>query len=335
MDRFVVGTGRCGSTLLSRMLAANPRVLSVFEFFNGLDMGVRFSAEPLAGVDFAALISREQPFVTAVLRRGYEVPEVTYPFGGRARYTREDPLPWILVALLPRVSEDPDSLFDEVVAFAADLPRQHLAAHYRRLFEWLTQRMGREVWIERSGSSIEYLGSLHECFPRARFLHLHRDGPEAALSMREHHAYRLPISLLYQAPTDDGVPASELGAFDPGARPHPGDAISRILASRPPAEYFGRYWTDQIVRGFRALGRLDADQYLEIRFEDLVASPREVLRAIARFFALDPDRDGWIDRAAALVRSVPPTRFDQLRADERERLAEACRAGRQLLGRMP
>ena len=335
MDRFVVGTGRCGSTLLSRMLAANPRVLSVFEFFNGLDMGLRFSAEPQDGKDFAALIAREQPFVTAVLRRGYKVAEITYPFGTRAKYRRDDPLPWILVALLPRLSEDPDSLFDEVVAFAAGLPRQQLSAHYRQLFEWLTARLGREAWIERSGSSIEYLGSLHECFPQARFLHLHRDGPEAALSMREHHAYRLPISLLYQAPTDDGVPASELGPIDLDAPPDPQDPISRILGSRPPAEYFGRYWTDQIVRGFRALGRLNADQYLEVRFEDLVSAPRDTLRVISDFLELDPDRDGWIERAAALVRGVPPPRFAQLPADEQERLAEACRPGRQLVGRLP
>ena len=46
------------------------------------------------------------------------------------------------------------------------------------------ERCGRPCWVERSGSSIEYLEGLHAFFPEARFLHIHRDGPEAALSMR-------------------------------------------------------------------------------------------------------------------------------------------------------
>ena len=42
VNRFIVGTGRCGSTLLSTMIAKNPAVLSLFEFFNGLDGTRRF-----------------------------------------------------------------------------------------------------------------------------------------------------------------------------------------------------------------------------------------------------------------------------------------------------
>jgi len=104
MDRFVVGTGRCGSTLLSKMLAEHPAVLSVFEFFNGLDMTRRFSQEPVDGKGFARLISQEHPFVTMVLSRGYEVEEITYPFGPDARYTRDQGLPWVLVSTLPRLT---------------------------------------------------------------------------------------------------------------------------------------------------------------------------------------------------------------------------------------
>ena len=333
MDRFVVGTGRCGSTLLSLMLGENRSMLSIFEFFNGLDMNRRFSSEPADGKEFAALISQEHPFVTMVLRRGYEVPEITYPFGPGARYKRDDGLPWTLVSTLPRLTDDPDSLFDETVAFAASLPRQQLFLQYRQLFDWLTEHLGRTSWVERSGSSIDYLGSLHELFPKARFLHLHRDGPETALSMREHHAYRLAISLVFQLSPDERSSHAALGKLDTGGPDDENDRISQLLKSQPPAEYFGRYWSQEIVHGYRALPRLNADQYLEVRFEDLIANPATVLREIGEFFEFGVDRDGWIDRAAGLVRGIPPTRFEKLPADEQERLAEACGVGMQLLGR--
>jgi hypothetical protein len=333
LDRFIVGTGRCGSTLLSRMLAECPGVLSVFEYFNGLDFARRFAPEPVSGAAFAELVCAEQPFLTAVMRRGYEVPEVIYPFGPGARYQPGDGLPWLLVGVLPRIAERPDPVYDEVVAFLRGRPAAPALAHHRALFERLTRRMGRALWIERSGSSIDYLGQLAELFPEARFLHIHRDGPEAALSMREHHAYRLPISVIYDVPTADGRRVSELGPLDLRAEPRADDAVSRILASRPPAEPFGRYWTDQLVRGFAALPRVGRERYRDVRFEDLVARPREVLEAVRDFFALGPDRDGWISRAAALVRGVPPTRFEKLPRAEQHALAAACSVGRRLLDR--
>jgi hypothetical protein len=335
MDRFIVGTGRCGSTLLSRMLARHEEVSSLFEFFTGLDWSRRFRPEPIEGRAFADLVCAEQPFVTAVLRRGYEVEEIVYPFGvPGARYRREDPLPWLLVTLLPRITSDPDPLFDALREQAAGQPRQALVEHYRQLFGWLGAKTGRPAWIERSGSSVEYLSSLREMFPRGRFLHLHRDGREVALSMREHHAYRLPIALLYDAPADDGTPPSRMGPIDVHAPPTGTDPISRILGSRPPPQYFGRYWTDQLLQGYRAIGRLDPGQYMEVGFERLCAEPGEVLREIADFFDLGGG-DDWIDRAAALVRGIPPTRFDRLPVDQQRALQAACEPGLRLLGRLP
>lgn len=333
MDRFIVGTGRCGSTLLSRMMAEHPSVLSVFEFFNGLDMTRRFSAEPMDGAEFAMLISQEHPFVTMVLSRGYEVPEISYPFGEHARYKRDERLPWILVSTLPRLTDDPDTLFDETIAFASCLPRQQLSVQYRQLFEWLAERLGRICWIERSGSSIDYVGALDALFPEARFLHLHRDGPETALSMREHHAYRLAISLMYQLSTDGEPSIEALRAIDQPGAPDGSDRISKLLESRPPAEYFGRYWSQELENGLPAASKLGEGQYLDVRFEDMVAQPQETLARIGAFFELDDGGD-WIERAAGLVRGIPPTRFDTLSSVEQESLAEACRPGMRLLGRV-
>jgi len=336
MGRFIVGTGRCGSTLLSRMLAENAGVLSIFEFFTGLDMSRRFADDPVPGSEIADLVSSEQPMVTAVLRRGYPVEEITYPFddeGGSRRYRRDDALPWILVSTLGRLAKDPDALFDEVMEQIRSQALQPARAHYCELFGWLTEKFGCQVWIERSGSSIDYFGGLVEQFPDARFLHLHRDGHEVALSMREHHAYRLPISLIYDARLDTGLRVSELGPIDVHAAPTGRDPISQILASRPSAAEFGRYWNDQLLHGFSALAKLDAAQYMDVPFEDLVARPTRVMREISNFFELPAGDPGWIDRAAAIVRGAPPTRFEALPKDEQATLREECRTGQILLGR--
>jgi len=64
MERFVVGTGRCGSTLLSEMLGRHPGLLSIFEFFTGLDAAERFRSQSMDGYELATLIGAEQPMVT-------------------------------------------------------------------------------------------------------------------------------------------------------------------------------------------------------------------------------------------------------------------------------
>lgn len=327
LDRFIVGTGRCGSTLLSRMLAENPDTLSIFEYFNGLDVSRRFSPDPISGDSFAALIGAEQPVVTAVLRRGYDVAEITYPFDAGARYRRDEALPWILVSALPRLASDPDALFEEVMDFARACPMQPAVAHHRALFAWLCDRFGKSHWIERAGSSIDYLGALSESFPEARFLHIHRDGYEAALSMRGHYAYRLPIALMYRAQDGSGPPIRDI---DFSAAPGPEDAISTILDSAPPVAYYGRYWNDQVLHGFSALRGIDASAYCEVRFEDLVAKPHACLERICAFFELSGG--DWLESAAALVGAVPPVRFGALSEEDQRTLAEECHAGRVLLG---
>lgn len=328
MDRFVVGTGRCGSTLLSRMLAKHPDLLSLFEFFNGLDGARRFSPEPTSGDAFWEIISQPHPFITMITSRGYPVEEITYPFGPSNRFRRDDDIPWILVTTLGRLTDDPDALFDRAEAFARSRPVQSLRLHYRELFAWLAAACGRSLWNERSGSSIDYIAGLAHTFPGARFLHIHRSGEEAALSMREHHAFRLAISLVHGLHPEVDIATAIANRRHEGPAPDP---LRKILESRPSAEYFGRFWSDQLARGYRQIQFLDADQYMEVVFEELISEPLPTLRRIAAFFELPGA--SWIEDAAALVRGLPPTRIDALPGDERQRLVDACHVGNQLLGR--
>ena len=66
--------------------------------------------------------------LTIVLKRGYEVPEVVYPFGApHARLAREDPIPWILGIAIARVSDDPDTTFAELIERARQRPAWRFA----------------------------------------------------------------------------------------------------------------------------------------------------------------------------------------------------------------
>ena len=314
------------------MLDVHPEVTSLFEFFNGLDVFRRFSPA-LDGAALVELLGAEQTVVTAALRRGHTAEEIVYPFGASgARYSPDDPLPWLCVSMAPRLTDDPDRLFDDLLDWARARAQASAGEHYRALFEWLCKRAGTTVWIERSGSSIDYAGALAECFPEARFLHIQRDGAETALSMREHGIYRLPIALLYDVSLSNGKRVSESGGLDFAAEPRPGDLISEILDSKLPVEVFGQYWSDQVEKGAETAMQIGADRFAEIAFEDLLERPIETMHFIADFFEL-PRADGWIEGAASLVNAQRGARRLRLPASDRRRLDGAVRRGHEALDR--
>src|SRR3990172_7097865 len=183
------------------MIAKNPEVLSLFEYFNGLDGARRFRAEPMSGAAYRDLICEVHPFLHPVLARGYDVPEVTYPLDDPAfRFDRETGVPWVLGVTVPRLSDDPGALYDEIRAWLEQQTPLPPAEQAQALFGWLMKRLGCSVWVERSAGALDYLGPLEACFPNARFLHIHPQGGGGGLSMREHHAYRLAIVLTFQLP---------------------------------------------------------------------------------------------------------------------------------------
>ncbi len=184
------------------------------------------------------------------------------------------------------------------------------------------------MWVERTGASFRWMPELSRTFPDGRYVHIHRDGLEAALSMREHNWFVLAAEFFENPPDPETLQA----AFE-----HPGtgddDPYARFYGAAMPAlEKFARYWSYLIANGVRALDRLDPAQVLEIYFEDLCASPASTLTRIAEFFEL-PDDPGWIDRAAAEVTGDVHRRALELSVDERHRAEVACRPGQVLLGR--
>lgn len=320
--RFVVGTGRCGSTLLTKMLDEHTQLLGLNEVFTGLDWGRRFTAEPVTGAQVADILGTPNHVIDMVLGKGYDAEEVTYPFRPGDRYRRGEPMPWILTSTLGHLTEDPDALWGELrgwlEARAEPLP---IGEHYRALFDHLAARGGKSAWVERSGSSVQYVGELLEVFPDARVVHLIRDGAEVALSMRNHPFYRLAVQLYY-------------GVMPEGVDPADEDAVvDGWLTGDPPVELYGRYWSDQLCEGEAALASLPSDRLLSVRFEEVVSDPAPAMEAIAAFFDLPVD-EGFAARAAALVRGVPPARAGSLDDAARSALAAACEPGDAVLRRL-
>src|SRR4029078_11008323 len=127
------------------------------------------------------------------------------------------------------------------------------------VFEAYAAERGKARWGDKTPLYMQYLPLLERLFPRALYVHLIRDGRDAATSFLE-------------------VPEVIMTA----AWGHPHDAAG-----------FAAQWATE-VRAARALGaRAGSARYLELRYEALVAAPGAELRRACAFAGLEYD-DGML-----------------------------------------
>lgn len=340
---LVLGTGRCGSTLLSRMMRLHPDVLSVSELFSFVsDLGLRidraFPVGVIDGAHFWSMLAECQPRQSMLLRHGLIMPEVVYPWD-RGRYEPETGLPPVLSSLVPHLEpNEPDRLFDEIGQAMMARPRASAADHYRALFAWLARRFDRRCWLERSGGSLRVAGRLIEAFPEAKVIHLVRDGRDTALSMSRHVGFRMALlcglqkEMLGVDPyeSEDRSEVDDLDDELVDLLPENFSAEAFRAADLPP-EMCGHYWAGEIVKGLAELDRLDAARLLHLRYEDLVEDPAGTVARVGRFVADEVDPE-WLDQVVDLV-EVRPSARHLLSDVERRHLTAACRPGLDALSR--
>jgi putative sulfotransferase len=334
---FVVSTGRCGSTMLSNMLRLNPAILSLSEFLSLL-LPDPLPAGELDAAAYWRLLSEPWVFFRRAYRLGLRIPEFLYVPGPGTRFNPATGIPPIMITALPHLTGDPEGLYDEVEAFVAGLTPAAAAAQHRRLFGWLSDRLGAQAWVERSGSSLLYMRQLADQFGDAKFVHLYRDGRECAYSFSRHLAYRLgAVSGLLQSRlgvspymTDD-VPTEQV---PPDLRPFMPETFDHEAFERfeVPVAESGQFWSDMITPALDVLDSLPPERVLRLSYEDLVAEPRQALLRLARFASLPGTYSGWLDRAVQLVERRPP-RWPTLAHDEIRELTDVCEpAMRRLYG---
>jgi putative sulfotransferase len=333
---FIVGTGRCGSTMMSTVVRLHPRLLSLSEFFTAL-AGRAFTLREPDGERFWRLLTTLSPIAGKMLAKGGAMEEVLYGLGDGARFGPYD-VPPILVTALPHLTRDHEALYDELGPLLRGGARAPLTQHYHYLFEWLCQRFDRERVVERSGSSLLFVPALARMFEGATFVHLYRDGRDAAISMQRHPFFRLSVrfaGLFERLGLDPYRPPFMLGTsrLYPLLEAVAGRflPIERWLTEPPPLEALGHYWSRTIESGATFLDALDRERVLRLRYEDILARPRHELARLMEFLGPECADHEWLAQASMIPRK-PSSNWQQLPADQQQRLTNACRPGLALLG---
>jgi hypothetical protein len=139
------------------------------------------------------------------------------------------------------------------------------------IYEAYSAREGKPRWGDKTPMYMRHLRLLERLFPTAQYVHLVRDGRDAALSF-----LRMP----------EGT-------------------YTRTWAHPRTPRQFACLWRDEVT-GARALGRrVGPARYREARYEELVSDPEAVVRAICEFADL-PYEPAMLDYAGAVDVSAKP-----------------------------
>ena len=333
---FIVGTGRCGSTLISNLINMHPDILSLSEVF------VSFATEGLVhrnmdGKRFWKLLTEASPVLRAAINPTRSPVEFTYEFTPDSPWSMAD-LPACLYMTLPHFSEKPDALYRQLEPVIKARPSAGLGTQYRFWFDWLTEHENKAMWIERSGNSITMVKALYRLFPDAKFVHIHRDGREVAMSIRNFMPLRVflhtwkrlkPFGIdLLKTPFrySDSLLVNTFAPVISGLLP-----VEQFLDTVPSSAEAGAFWSAMIQQGMKDLAQIPSDRLHTMTYSDLVSQPHETLQAFAEFAAPGLAHADWVEQAAKVPRYSDP-KWKTLPRNEIAALEKACSPGMKLLG---
>jgi hypothetical protein len=344
---FVVNSGRCGSTMLSRILHDHPDVLSASEFMNTMGSamgGALFAQQEVSGAALWDGLRSSVPDADAAILTGPaglvgKLFGVAYPYDS-GRFSPATGIPRICHFVLPMLSDDPDALFDQLAKEVPSWPARPPAVQYRAILDYLAGLLGRRVAVERSGGGVSMPARFFTHYPDARFVHLYRDGPDCALSSSKFPATRTQV-LAAMAAGAAGLPPTAPWDKIVAAAPEefkgllaPPRDWDRVMAYPIPVAYFGNMWSAMMLQAADALGQIPRDRWISLQYEKLVRNPRPELTRLAEFIGI-PVIPQWLDKACGIIKQGRTgTAAAQLDPDTLDALRAACEPGQKAVAAM-
>ncbi len=229
---FIVGVHRSGTTLLRYMLSSHSRIYIPPES------------------DFIPNFFLHRPTAELSERRIADILDTIF---SRYRFAGE----W---------RGDPPS----VRAFASEMPERTPAALLDALYREYARQNSAERWGDKTPIYASYLDLIHQIFPQAQFVHIIRDGRDAALSMLEKY---------------------ERDEFH----------VDVFFAARN--------WVRRIRKAQASGARLGPGLYYELRYESLVQNPERELRAVCDFLGETFEPGMLVHQRLALERIPSDSHF--------------------------
>jgi Sulfotransferase family len=238
---FVLGTGRCGSTLVHEVLARHP------------DVGFLSNVE-----DRLPLPAQAGRWNNDLYRR---VPD-RFTRKGRIRFAPSEGYLALERATTRELSTPSRDLLAEDVT-------PWLERRTRSFFETRADAQGKPLFLHKF-TGWPRSGFLDRIFPRAKFVHVVRDGRAVANSFLQMSWWR-------------GFEGPEGWGWGPLSEE---DHAAWIESDRSFAALAGIQWKMLIEAFELARRQIPDDRWLEIRYEDFVATPRESMEAILAFLGM-------------------------------------------------
>jgi len=284
---FMLGTGRCGSTIVGQVVAMHPDVgfiANVDDRFAGLNRKGRLNNRIYRSLPTELQKQGGRRGGRTQSRFGSAVRSVAMTPSEGYRLLDRHVSPMLSAPVRDLVAEDASAW---------------LSGRLRRFFEDRAGAQGREVFLHKfTGWPRARL--LHAVFPEARFVHVVRDG-------------RAVASSLLQQPWWAGFGGPEAWTFGP--LPEADDALWQE-SGRSFAVLAGLEWKVLMEAFDEARAAVPEDRWLELRYEDVVSRPRKEMAKLLVHLGLE-----WTDaferQFAGL--ELSPARRDAYRDELSER----------------